>query len=413
MIQKKKVLLMCDLFPPAFGPRMGYLCYYLTEDFDVQVLTEWHDEQHFDSIDPPVTKQYIRINRSSNKYIAKIQWLWGLICGKQTQCFYEAASNLIESTDGTFDVIICSTFRSIPLRAASKVAKRFDIPLIVDLRDILEQYSGHEFISKKMTGIALIDSLIAKLFKTKSLYMRNKLLSKANYLTTVSPWHVDVLKQYNSQVALIYNGFDANQFKANPGKELSFTITYTGRLYSKEMRDPSLLFEAMSILDKEKVINNESFRVQWYFDESSESIIKDLAKQYNVESFMDYHRYIPIDKVPEVLNKSSILLVLTNKADAKGPKGIMTTKFFEALAMQKPILAVRGDEGCMEQVIHETKAGLSAHTVEEVETFLLHYYEQWKQTGMTSIDVDKVEVSKYSRENQSRKFISIINQVIS
>ena len=25
----KKVLIICDLFPPAFGPRMGYLCKYL------------------------------------------------------------------------------------------------------------------------------------------------------------------------------------------------------------------------------------------------------------------------------------------------------------------------------------------------------------------------------------------------
>ena len=25
----KRVLIVCDLFPPAFGPRMGYLCKYL------------------------------------------------------------------------------------------------------------------------------------------------------------------------------------------------------------------------------------------------------------------------------------------------------------------------------------------------------------------------------------------------
>ena len=27
----KKVLIVCDMFPPAFGPRMGYLCKYMRQ----------------------------------------------------------------------------------------------------------------------------------------------------------------------------------------------------------------------------------------------------------------------------------------------------------------------------------------------------------------------------------------------
>ena len=43
-----KLLLICDLFPPAFGPRMGYLCKYLQQtNWHPTVLTEQISDQTF------------------------------------------------------------------------------------------------------------------------------------------------------------------------------------------------------------------------------------------------------------------------------------------------------------------------------------------------------------------------------
>ena len=37
----KHVLILCDLFPPAFGPRMGYLCKYIQRyGWEPVVVTE-------------------------------------------------------------------------------------------------------------------------------------------------------------------------------------------------------------------------------------------------------------------------------------------------------------------------------------------------------------------------------------
>ena len=44
----KRVLILCDLFPPAFGPRMGYLCKYLKQaGWQVEVVAEAMDDKTF------------------------------------------------------------------------------------------------------------------------------------------------------------------------------------------------------------------------------------------------------------------------------------------------------------------------------------------------------------------------------
>lgn len=163
----------------------------------------------------------------------------------------------------------------------------------------------------------------------------------ADCVTTVSPWHVEVLKQYNPNVKLIYNGFDPELFYPQQIKTSRFIITYTGRLLSLAIRNPELLFAAIARLTEDKVIIPETFRVVWYTDQESRSIIRQEAEQHGVQSFMDYHEYVPASDIPLILNKSSVLLSLTNKFDTSGPKGFMTTKFFESLAVENPSYAYR------------------------------------------------------------------------
>ena len=43
-----KVLLVCDQFPPGFGPRMGYLCKYLKrEGCSVDVVSEYYEDTRY------------------------------------------------------------------------------------------------------------------------------------------------------------------------------------------------------------------------------------------------------------------------------------------------------------------------------------------------------------------------------
>ncbi len=413
-MSKKSVLIICDLFPPAFGPRMGYLCKYLIlNGWNPVVITESVEDDLFSFLRENVDVTYVRYYRK-NGFAGKVEWGWtflrDMLFGYKDRRMYREALNSMKKHQ--FDLVLCSTYRTFPMRAAWRFAKKTRLPLIVDLRDIIEQYTGNEFISHDLPKIGGLDKIIASIFRRKNLNIRNEILRKAVAVTTVSPWHVSVLKKYNANTQLIYNGYDPEIFYPSAVETDKFYITYTGRLLSTAMRNPDLLFQAVEQLSDEGLISPDLFRIRWFVDSKSEKIINAAAGKYSViEPYMEYPGYVSASDIPGVLNGSSILLLLTNKADEGGPKGVMTTKFFESLAVGKPILCVRGDEGCLEEVINRTRSGLSAHNAGEVYEFIKEHYLLWKEKKTYIDHSDKEEIKKFSREEQAGQFIQIFEQV--
>ncbi|OAV67233.1 hypothetical protein Barb6XT_01568 [Bacteroidales bacterium Barb6XT] len=412
----KKVLIICDLFPPAFAPRMGYLCKYLPAyGWEPAVLAETVDDEHaFAFLKGSVPVTSVNFYTARGKYARKLQWLLTFLLdsffGYKDRCIYKEAKRLLR--EQSFDVILCSTFRTFPLTAARRTARKHKIPLVVDLRDIIEQYAGNEYIAHPIPLAGSAGKALAALFKRKSLRDRNRVLRQADYVTTVSPWHVKTLKQFNPRVKLIYNGYDPELFYPEQLPTAQFIITYTGRLLSTAMRNPELLFKALHNLHEEGVLSPADCQVHWYVDDVSQKAIRWEAEREQVLPFMCFKGYVPAAQIPHILNNSSVLLLLTNQSSGDGPKGVMTTKFFEALAVEKPILCVRSDESHLAAAIKETRAGLAAVTVKEVCDFLKHRYSEWKAKGYTAVAVDKEALRRYSRKEQAGQFAAILDKCV-
>lgn len=410
----RKVFIICDLFPPAFGPRMGYLCKYLRQyGWEPVVLAEHVDQNTFIFLAGHCDVTYINFYTARNRFVRKLQWiatlLLDLLFGYKDARMYREARKLVRKN--RFDLVLCSSFRTFPLPAARRIARKYNLPLVVDLRDIIEQFTGNEFMSHQLPSFLGLNKLYVSIFKWKSLRERNQTLKVADFITTVSPWHVDILKRFNPQVKLIYNGFDPELFYPQQIKTDKFIITYTGRLMSTAMRDPGLLLEGLKILSSQQIINDQVCRVYWYVDPASQKLITAEAEKAGVLSFMEFKEYVQASKIPFVLNNSSVLLLLTNRSGEKGPKGIMTTKFFESLAVEKPILCVRSDEGYLESALHESKAGIAARNVEEVCSFLEDCFTEWKEKGYTTSAIDRNTVRNYSRKEQAKQFTDIFETV--
>ena len=90
----------------------------------------------------------------------------------------------------------------------------------------------------------------------------------------------------------------------------------------------------------------------------------------------------------------------------------MTTKFFEALGVEKPVLCVPSDEECLAQVIKETNAGLAATSTEQIKTFILEKYAEWKQNGYTRQKVNKEIKQQFTRQYQAKQFEQIFLKAI-
>ncbi len=411
----KKVLILADLFPPAFGPRMGYLCKYIRMyGWQPRVVAEAVPEQTFRFLAGECPVSYVSFYTARAGWGRKFQWLGVLLMdacfGYKNRRMYREAEKILR--EESFDAVLCSTYRTFPLPAAARLARAYRLPLVADLRDIIEQYTGNEFISHSLPSCLGLGKLVAAAFRRKSLRTRNRALRAADYVTTVSPWHVETLQMYNTNTKLIYNGFDPELFFPEPIPTRQFTITYTGRLLSTTMRDPGLLFEALAELKARKILSEADCRVNWYVDEASWNILRAEAEKAGVEAFMEYKGYVPAEAVPGVLNASSVLLLLTNKAAGAGPKGVMTTKFFESLAVEKPVLCIRSDEGCLEAAIRDARAGLAARSRKEVCDFLETYYREWKEKGYTCSRIRPEVLQTYSRREQAGMFAAILDRLV-
>lgn len=104
----------------------------------------------------------------------------------------KAASRLLE--EGEYAGILCSSYRTFPLPAAQYIAEKYHLPLVIDLRDIVEQYASNEYIAHNFRTFSWLDRKITEIFRHKLLRDRNNALRKADQVTTISPWHVENFK---------------------------------------------------------------------------------------------------------------------------------------------------------------------------------------------------------------------------
>ena len=131
-----------------------------------------------------------------------------------------------------------------------------------------------------------------------------------------------------------------------------------------------------------------------------------MVDQYDLADICDIDGYISRQEWLPLMHHSSILLVLTCLSTPEGSHGIMGTKFYEALGVEKPVLCVRSDEECLAHVIRQTNAGLAGTNVQEVAAFVLKQYHEWKEKGFTHQQVQHKEI--FSRNYQSSQIEALL-----
>lgn len=115
------------------------------------------------------------------------------------------------------------------------------------------------------------------------------------------------LSKYNSRVKNIFNGVD---FRINKSKNLDFfTISYTGSLF-KNLRDPSMLFEAISILISENKIDYKKIKIN-YIGKDYNHWIQFAMPFKNLLQIMLVNKNSTTKNALEVQEKSHINLLLS------------------------------------------------------------------------------------------------------
>jgi len=344
----KSLLIVSD--PPAapgYLPRLRHLCDYLVQKgYDVTVLTEAYQALDFAHTYPIET---IRMYSGGT-----LDWffktVWTLLTDWHNRAFARKILNhKFEIINRKYDAVICTAFSDFPLGAALRIAKQLQVPLICDIRDLDEQVDESTYQYRHQSAWLMP---FHRLYRAIHIRRRNKVLRAADAITTVSPWHADFIRSitiHHTPITVIYNGFDHKQFYPENIPTEQFTITYIGSLF--EWQKPAL----------EKV----------------QAIADEL--QIPLEIHTPQQDPIPHNQLGDAIRRSTIMLVLTSEHT----HGMLTTKFYEALGCEKPVLCVPSDKGSLAELIAYTNAGIASDDAEAIKAFILEKYNEWQQHGFT------------------------------
>ena len=133
--------------------------------------------------------------------------------------------------------------------------------------------------------------------------------------------------------------------------------------------------------------------------------IKELDIPIILEIHTPHRNTIPHTQMGEAIRRSSIMLVFT----ATHTHGMLTTKFYEALGCEKPILCVPSDKGSLVELIKYTHAGLATDNIEEIKTFIRACYNEWQQNGFTHQPTR--HRNEFNRNNQNAKLLELIHNL--
>ncbi len=406
---QKHLLIISDGFNrPLYGPRMTQLCKNLNaKGWDItliteQILGEDYVVPHCRFLAMPYYVQF------SLKH--KIQWLADKLFGNKDRCLYHFAKQNIRLED--FSIVLCSTFNLFPLPTAHKLAKESHLPLVVDLRDITEQWHADSYLASQLHLPKRIKNRLISIYENKCIRQRNTILRDADIVTTISPWHQHFLQSVNSNTHLIYNGFDSDVYTPTDITTTKCIISYIGRLYDFQSRNPQLFLEAIADLHAQGLITQDTIHIKFHIEPTMVQPMQELVNKLNLQDYFYISTYIPRQEAISLLQQSSISLLFVAAPSPTAPQGVMTTKFFEALGCEKPILCVPSDEGCLAQTIRETNAGIATSDIEEIKAFILDKYHEWQQNGYTHQPV--INKEQFSRRHQAEQFeqlfLTLINQ---
>ena len=129
-------------------------------------------------------------------------------------------------------------------------------------------------------------------------------------------------------------------------------------------------------------------------------VVKQAIKDLDVVLEMHTPQNDPIShtQLGDAIRRSSIMLVLTSAHT----HGMLTTKFYEALGCEKPVLCVPSDKGALAELITYTNTGIATDDPDKIKNFILTHYEAWKKNGCTrQATQHRVE---FTRNNQYDQF---------
>jgi len=287
---------------------------------------------------------------------------------------------------GKPDVILASSVHPLTLLAGIKIAKKYNVPCICEIRDLWPETIVQYGTLKK-------NSLVAKL-----LYKGEKwLYNKADKLIFTIPGGKDYVEEIglsSSKVRYINNGVDLEEYNKNKEEFIysdehldnpsTFKILYTGSMgVANEL---TYLVQAAEKV-QEKGIDNIQFIL--FGNGSQRGKLKEYVQNKGLTNIV-FKEKVEKKFIPNILSKSD-LNVFTGKHIPLYKYGLSLNKLFDYIASGKPTLS-NIESGYDILVKHDCGKSVKGGSVEALVDGILEFYnmdqkeyDQYCENSLTAI----------------------------
>jgi glycosyltransferase involved in cell wall biosynthesis len=229
-------------------------------------------------------------------------------------------------------------------------------------------------------------------------------LSAASAVTTVSPsWKALFAQKASNQFFVVENGIQERQFD---GIDVSlspdqFVLAHVGNLYGG--RNPKAVWAALAQLREEGALPNLSLRLVGSVDET----VRQSLDEYGLMSIVERVEFVPHEEaLCEMARSTLLLLVIEQFAEAEG---MITSKLYEYLASERPVLGIGPPGGDADALLRAHDAGeiVAWSDASRATAVLRAHYEAWNE-GRPIGGADRHALTAHSRRRQARRMAQVL-----
>jgi len=277
------------------------------------------------------------------------------------------------------------------------IKKELGIPWVADFRD-------------PWTKIFYFNELtLTKSARNKHNRLELEVLKGADEVIVVGKGMEEQTKKiFDRKYHVIYNGFDEDDFKNKdiplPNDGI-FRLTYIGTFLPTQ--NPKNLWSVIKKLHNQNVIHKGNFQIV-LVGNIHPSIVESLASM-NLLPLVNEIPYVPHSEVIIYQKQASVLLLCINNIENSDV--IITGKFFEYLAANRPILCISPEKSEIKDIINQYSAGIT-FSYTDFEN-LEHQLIQWLDTSSHIILNTKPDShNHFSRRSLTKQLSQIFNNIV-
>ena len=297
-------------------------------------------------------------------------------------------------SSGRFDAVLTSGAPQSVHLIGKALHHWTEVPWVADLHD-------------PWTDVSYYDDLPHTTWarRTDAALERN-VLAGASAVTTVSPsWATLFAEKASNRYAVVENGFSDREFESvDEPLDDAFVLAHVGKLYAS--RNPTAVWKALARLREQGAIPNLTVRLVGTVDPAVQRSIETLGLAPIVET----REFLPhSDAIRAMARSTLLLLVIEPFGEAEG---MITSKLYEYLASERPVLGVGPSDGDAHALLREHDAGAVVDwaDVDRAETILRSHYEAWA-SGTPQPGADRASLSEHTRRYQARRMAWVLREV--